>query len=113
MNFAHTMRFEDSGFLFASQLLINAAVRIECAANVGPLYLFLDQYNTYESRRPGGRDNDAAEFKAAAEAMLTDAEKKLKHAESRNKKADAALQTAEAHEKAYAERLEELGLKAA
>lgn len=56
---------------------------------------------------------DAAEFKAAAEAMLADAEKKLKHAESKNKKADAALQTAEVHKKAYAERLEQLGLKAA
>lgn len=42
------MRFEDTGFLFAAQLLINAAVRVECATNtVGPLYLFLDQYNTY------------------------------------------------------------------
>ena len=48
MNFAHTARFEDTGFLFAAQLLINAAVQVECAANtVGPLYLFLDQYNTY------------------------------------------------------------------
>lgn len=48
MNFAHTVRFEDTGFLFAAQLLINAAVQVECATNtVGPLYLFLDQYKTY------------------------------------------------------------------
>lgn len=48
MNFGHTVRFEDTGFLFAAQLLINAAVRVECATNtVGPLYLFLDQYKTY------------------------------------------------------------------
>ena len=48
MNFSHTARFEDTGFLFAAQLLINAAVQVECATNtVGPLYLFLDQYNTY------------------------------------------------------------------
>lgn len=48
MSFAHTARFEDTGFLFAAQLLINAAVQVECATNtVGPLYLFLDQYNTY------------------------------------------------------------------
>ena len=48
MNFAHTVRFEDTGFLFAAQLLINAAVQVECATNtVGPLYLFLDQYRTY------------------------------------------------------------------
>lgn len=48
MSFNHTARFEDQGFLFASQLLINAAVQVECAtATVGPLYLFLDQYNTF------------------------------------------------------------------
>ena len=47
MNFSHTMRFTDIGFAFASQLLINAAVKVECAANIGPLYLFLDQYRTY------------------------------------------------------------------
>ncbi len=47
MSFTHTARFTDQGFVFASQLLINAAVQIECAANVGPLYLFLDQYKTY------------------------------------------------------------------
>lgn len=41
---SHTARFEDLGFLFASQLLVNAAVVIEAAANVGPIYLFLDQY---------------------------------------------------------------------
>ena len=46
--FNHTARFEDTGFLFAAQLLVNAAVQVECAtATVGPLYLFLDQYNTY------------------------------------------------------------------
>ncbi len=48
MNFTHKARFEDTGFVFAAQLLINAAVQVECATNtVGPLYLFLDQYNTY------------------------------------------------------------------
>ncbi len=47
VNFVHTARFEDQGFLFASQLLVNAAVQIECVATVGPIYLFLDQYNTY------------------------------------------------------------------
>lgn len=48
MNFSHTVRFEDTGFLFAAQLLINAAVQVECATpTVGPLYLFLDQYRTY------------------------------------------------------------------
>lgn len=48
INFQHTMRFEDTGFLFAAQLLINAAVAVEVATNtVGPLYLFLDQYKTY------------------------------------------------------------------
>lgn len=48
VSFNHTARFEDTGFLFASQLLVNAAVQVECATNtVGPLYLFLDQYKTY------------------------------------------------------------------
>lgn len=47
MNFQHTVRFEDAGNLFASNLLINAAMQVECAARSGPLYLFLDQYNTY------------------------------------------------------------------
>lgn len=47
-SFNHVARFEDTGFLFASQLLVNAAVQVECATNtVGPLYLFLDQYRTY------------------------------------------------------------------
>lgn len=48
INLPHTVRFEDTGFLFSAQLLINAAVKVECATNtVGPLYLFLDQYVTY------------------------------------------------------------------
>ena len=42
MDFRHTMRFDDPGNLFASQLLINAAVQVELAANIGPLYLFLE-----------------------------------------------------------------------
>lgn len=46
-NFQHTVRFADPGNIFASQLLVNAAVAIECAAAVGPIYLFLDQYRTY------------------------------------------------------------------
>jgi hypothetical protein len=43
--------FADLGFLFASQLLVNAAATITCQANVGPLYLFLDQFKT---RADGG-----------------------------------------------------------
>ncbi len=47
VNWTHRVRFEDLGFLFASQLLVNAAVVVEAAgANVGPVYLFLDQYTT-------------------------------------------------------------------
>ena len=47
INFVHTVSFDDPGFVFASQLLINAAVRVRARANVGPLYLFLDQYTTF------------------------------------------------------------------
>lgn len=36
--------FADAGNLFSSQLLINAAAELRCQANIGPVYLFLDQY---------------------------------------------------------------------
>lgn len=42
-----TCIFADQGFLFASGLLVNAATQVQCQANIGPLYLFLDQYRTF------------------------------------------------------------------